>query len=223
MSERWLHYFDMHKAQYPTLLSMAIDHWQYFAPFYHRLRARLPKGARVLEVGCGLGHSAAYLAAHGFDVTGIDNEQKLIDEAQKLAREWSLPIAFEVADAFDLSRYHGRFDLVYSAGVLEHWPREQTVALLREQSKCAPDVVLLVPSRYTPCHTDERFYTLPQIAGLIRDAGLREVTRFAFGNVLHNRVHVWLRLLAPDGLYLALQKYGSFAMSLGVWGRRVDE
>jgi len=49
-------------------------------------RAALGPGTRVLDVGCGLGGSARYLAAeHECQVTGIDLTQEYVDVANALA------------------------------------------------------------------------------------------------------------------------------------------
>jgi SAM-dependent methyltransferase len=45
--------------------------------------AALPKGARILELGCGNGMDAAHMRAHGFDVDATDGTPALVAEAQK--------------------------------------------------------------------------------------------------------------------------------------------
>jgi len=45
--------------------------------------AMLPRGARVLDAGCGTGRVGAHLAAAGHDVTGVDLDPHLIAAAQK--------------------------------------------------------------------------------------------------------------------------------------------
>src|SRR5262245_35224225 len=48
-----------------------------------RLVAPLPPGARVLDVGCGCGEPiAAYLAARGFAVSGLDGSARQIESAR---------------------------------------------------------------------------------------------------------------------------------------------
>jgi SAM-dependent methyltransferase len=57
--------------------------------------ARVPDGARILDVCCGTGRLAALLAARGYLVTGVDASQEMI----RHARENAPSAEFHVADA----------------------------------------------------------------------------------------------------------------------------
>ena len=54
----------------------------------------------VVEVGCGPGHVAAFLAATGTEVTGVDLSPGMVDEARRRHPE----VAFEVGDLTRLMR-----------------------------------------------------------------------------------------------------------------------
>ncbi len=45
--------------------------------------ARLPSGARILELGCGGGQDSEWMLARGFDVTPTDGSPELAREAEK--------------------------------------------------------------------------------------------------------------------------------------------
>ena len=53
---------------------------------------------RVLEYGCGTGPAACFLAARGYQVSGIDLVPDAIDIARRHAAERNLTIRFTVAD-----------------------------------------------------------------------------------------------------------------------------
>ena len=94
-------------------------HMKDFAGFH------LWSGKRVLEIGCGIGTDAAEFAKHGADYTAIDISDKTIELAQKRFEVEGLEGRFVCGDASDLKMYKGlgRFDMVYSCGVMHHFPR----------------------------------------------------------------------------------------------------
>lgn len=84
------------------------------------LAARLPDGARVLELGCGNGVDARLLAER-FRVTGVDVSGEQVARAQV-----AVPGAtFVHADFTELELPAGSFDAVASFYVFNHVPRER--------------------------------------------------------------------------------------------------
>jgi SAM-dependent methyltransferase len=77
----------------------------------------LPPGGGVLDLGCGMGEPiAAYLAAHGFAVTGVDSSPSLVALARRRhpAQKWLVcdMRALELRSAFhDLVAWHSFFHL----------------------------------------------------------------------------------------------------------------
>ena len=70
------------------------DLWENFRrhagmnPCVVRWASGLPRGASVLDVGCGTGYPIdAYLAECGFSLTGIDASEKMIEKAKALKLE----------------------------------------------------------------------------------------------------------------------------------------
>lgn len=83
------------------------------------------QGRRVLEIGCGMGGDAAEFARRGADYVGIDISDQTVELAEQRFRVENLPGRFICGDASDAALYQdlGQFDLVYSCGVLHHFPR----------------------------------------------------------------------------------------------------
>jgi len=223
MTDRWLEYFNRQGAQGAAWLKAAVTHWGFHEILYGMIQRHCPPPARILDVGCGPGWSDLYLASCGYRVTGVDNEPRLIEKARDLQDRLGVPAEFEPADAFDLTRFHDRFDLVYSCGVLEHFDRAVTIELLREQAKCAPRVLIQIPTRYTALTgeiTDERIYTIGELKRIVHEAGLRVVTAFGYGEVTVTPAQIWLRRLLPRMVWRWLQNQG-YAYSIAVLGERV--
>ncbi|WPX98510.1 DUF86 domain-containing SAM-dependent methyltransferase [Candidatus Megaera polyxenophila] len=105
-------------------------------PYLEMVVSYLKSGAKVLDLGCGMGEPIAqYFIEQGFDVTGIDGSTKLI-ELSKLRFPKS---KFIVADMRDFLLPE-KFDLVIAWHSLFHLTKEeqrkmfQTFALLTNES-----------------------------------------------------------------------------------------
>lgn len=81
-------------------------------------------GQRVLEIGCGIGSDAEEFAKHGADYVGIDISDQSIELCQQRFKVLDLEGEFYCIDAADINALQqlGNFDLVYSYGVIHHFP-----------------------------------------------------------------------------------------------------
>ena len=52
---------------------------------FDHLRANLQPGARIVDMGCGIGYNACYLAKLGYDVSAFDASERGIERARELA------------------------------------------------------------------------------------------------------------------------------------------
>jgi SAM-dependent methyltransferase len=71
----------------------------------------LPPG-RALDLACGEGRNAVWLARRGWRVTGVDYSQVAIAKAQEQARSAGVDVAWVVADLLEYRPAPGAFDLV---------------------------------------------------------------------------------------------------------------
>ena len=71
---------------------------------------------RVLEVGCGTGANAVYLARGGFEVTAIDSSPTAIERARTRVEQSGALLRIVLDDVFGFVRSCGTFDLVFDAG-----------------------------------------------------------------------------------------------------------
>jgi ubiquinone/menaquinone biosynthesis C-methylase UbiE len=69
----------------------------------------------MLEVGCGTGHWSAFFLEEGFNVTGVDSSEPMLN----VAREKDLKAEFLLADALQLPFDTNVFEVVASITMLE--------------------------------------------------------------------------------------------------------
>jgi SAM-dependent methyltransferase len=81
---------------------------------------RLPPG-RALDLGCGSGANAVFLASHGFDVTGVDFSEVALAKARAAAQAAKVQLRLIKADltAESMPGVDGPFDLAVDYGTLD--------------------------------------------------------------------------------------------------------
>ncbi|MGB8652659.1 MAG: class I SAM-dependent methyltransferase [Mycobacteriales bacterium] len=128
----------------------------------------LPRGAAVLDAGCGTGRVAVELARRGHDVVGVDNDASMLAVAQR-----SPDVTWELQDlaALDLA---ARFDLVVAAGnvVVFLAPGTEPEAVRRMAAHLVPGGLLVCGWR-----TDR--LSVRAYDSWVRAAGLEPVARHA--------------------------------------------
>ncbi len=97
---------------------------------------------RAVDLGCGEGDNAIFLARSGFDVTAVDAAPTAIARATSKAREAGVNVEFVVDDLTNLRRVSGHFDVIVDYGTFDDLsPRhrasymEQVVPLTKPGAK----------------------------------------------------------------------------------------
>jgi SAM-dependent methyltransferase len=76
---------------------------------------------RAIDLGCGAGNYAIWLAGQRFDVTGVDSSPTAIGIAREKAAKLGVSCRFVIADLLgDLHEVEGRFDFGYDWELLHH-------------------------------------------------------------------------------------------------------
>jgi len=95
---------------------------------------------RTIDLGCGAGNYAIYLALLGFDVTGVDSSPAAIKIAGQNAEKRGARCRFIVADLLgDLHEVTGTFDFAFDWEFLHHiFPEDRDTYIRNVRKVLAP-------------------------------------------------------------------------------------
>ena len=80
----------------------------------------IPENSNCLDVGCGSGNEAIFLAQCGYNVTGIDFSKKALEIADKKAKTDKLEIKWMPEDVTDINLMSNSFDFINDRGCFHH-------------------------------------------------------------------------------------------------------
>ncbi len=122
MHQETVHFYNEHAKMLSAMYEKAD-----MTSFHQVLRRWLPSSGRALEIGCGCGREALFLAASGFEVVATDASDRMLQQANRIIHPHSssntitlLEAAFPLANDHPLLRE--RFDAVIASGVIMHIP-----------------------------------------------------------------------------------------------------
>jgi ubiquinone/menaquinone biosynthesis C-methylase UbiE len=146
---------------------------------------------RILDVGCGAGHTACLIAeTFGARVHGIDISEVMISKARERATRVGLTdrVEFRTADAYQLPFGDGHFDVVLIESVLTPLPGDKMQALkemmrvLRpggiigaNESVVAPDAPPEMLAAFARHPATYGHFTAQTLRELFEKAGLQEI------------------------------------------------
>jgi len=84
------------------------------------LEKKMIRPNKVLELGCGAGRNAIYLAKQGCSVVGVDLSDKALQWAQKRVDEANVSVELICANIFELNLQDESFDFIYDSGCFHH-------------------------------------------------------------------------------------------------------
>lgn len=120
-------------------------------PFLVRLvRAGSLARGRSIDIGCGAGTVALWLARNGYRALGVDISPTAIAAARRRALRRARPPRFEVASAYALPLGDRRADLATDFGCFHTQPPERRAAYAREVARVLRpngDYVLVAAAR----------------------------------------------------------------------------
>ncbi len=108
------------------------------------------KGTRALDLGCGTGTNAIYLARNGFQVVGVDFSPRAIATARDKAKREGVSADFHVGDVTRLDFLQEPFDFVLDIGCFHSVAAERRQAYAAEMARLARPGALFMLYAFSP-------------------------------------------------------------------------
>ena len=104
-------------------------------------------GEKTLEIGSGSGASSLALAMKGCEVMALDFAVPCLELALAVAQRLGCSIQTIQADAMDPPPFdEDTFDVIFHAGLLEHFTQEERIVLLRNWFPAGKKMISMVPN-----------------------------------------------------------------------------
>lgn len=138
--------------------------------------ALVPRGARILDVGAGMGRVSAALLARGHDVTSIEPDPALREQAAATYPH----VELLALDALQVTPDLGSFDLVVCVGnVLVYLAEDTEVTVLKRlRDVLAPGGRILAGFHLVSARRGARDYAPADVVADVEAAGLAVQQRF---------------------------------------------
>lgn len=208
----------------PEWLQDEVWHFPYA---YETFKKYIPPQALILEVGFGSGRILSRLAKElDCRCVGVDLEEAAFDSLSFFCEQQGAKVDAIKGSGFVLPFKDNSFDVVYSEGVIEHFPTHQSQEMVREHVRVCKQgglVIVSVPNKFAVIHSltklllGERFLFYPErslsnfeLCRWMTRAGLTPIAKdgFAFGCqfymfkafFLEQKLPTWLETLASKAL-----------------------
>lgn len=168
------------------------------------------EGARILDVGCGTGHTTLAVALRAMSVVGVDLTDEMLAEGRRLASERGLQnVSFVRGDAERLDYPEASFDVVVSRYSAHHFPHPQRA--LREMARVlTPGGTFLLVDTVAP---DEPAHnTFLNAIEVLRDPS----------HVRDHTADEWLSMFAAAGLEAELLHRWAIRLAFDAWVTRMQ-
>ena len=159
----------------------------------------LPKGAHILDLGCGSGRDSLCFLQKGFQVTAVDGSEELAKFASELIGQEVV-----VADFKDLVLPTASFDAIWASASLLHVHSEQLPGILAKVIDFAkPGAIFYMSFKYGDYEGERtgRYYTdlnEERFAEFIQKSGrsLEIIEQWVAKDVRPDRPELWLNTFA---------------------------
>lgn len=91
-------------------------------------RLQVPAAGRALDLGCGPGRNAVWLAQRGYRVDALDLSSAALDWGRERAAEAGVEVNYVRTNIFEWGVLDSGYDLVYDSGCFHHLPPHRRIS-----------------------------------------------------------------------------------------------
>lgn len=95
----------------------------------------LPEGSTIIDLGCGEGQDACYLASKGFKVTAVDISEAGINKVKAAAKKSNARIKTILADLRNFLKVKGDYDAIICLNALQFIPSKNIKSVIESIKK----------------------------------------------------------------------------------------
>lgn len=163
--------------------------------------ASVPARGRALDLACGEGRNAIWLATRGWEVTAVDFSSVAIERARRLAAERGVEIDWSCADLAAFAVEEGAFALVLIAYLhLPEMGRRQVLAQAASALAREGDLYMVGHAR----HPSNRGLPGPRDPGVLWDPEEVAAELVELGLIVERCRHVLRPVETPEGERMAV-------------------
>ncbi|HNW39842.1 MAG TPA: class I SAM-dependent methyltransferase [Candidatus Omnitrophota bacterium] len=161
----------------------------------------------VLDVGCGDGYGAAFLAERAKFVQAVDYDSEVVLSAQKKYKKNNL--SYSTMDALKLEFQDRKFDIVCSFQVIEHIPEKMIATYLNELKRVLSNKGILYLSTLNLSKVMKSSKTYEKNLAHYKEFRLEEL-RETISGVFQDNIIYGLHLSPKHYFFSRLKKSGIF-------------
>ncbi len=107
---------------------------------------------KIMEIGCEAACTSFLIKNKGVEKTLLDYNKQIIALLEETYKTIGLSAVFSTADMYNMPFEDNSFDLVFNAGVVEHYEYEERVKLFKEYSRVVKPggyMVIAIPNHHS--------------------------------------------------------------------------